>query len=70
MIIGYLPKTGDKCMDYIATIYPEGIINENIIMGVNHKDIMLVITPGYCNKQFEKYNKDLIKIGEQYENAQ
>lgn len=68
MIIGYLPY--DKHLglkDYVGTIYPEGYIDENTIMGFNHDDIVMMIRKGYIDKYYVKFNEKLNKFGDKYE---
>lgn len=64
MIIGYLfydEKIGLK--DYVATVYPEGYIDENCIMAFNHNDIKLIMIKGYTDNFYVKLNKKLNEIG-------
>lgn len=64
MIIGYLLYNEQFGLnDYIATIYPEGYIDESCIMAFNHDDIKLVISKGYIDNYYIKLNKKLNEIG-------
>lgn len=54
MIIGILQQTSevrDKVFDYVAVLYPEGYINEELKFLFDHEDINDVIFRGYENPE-------------------
>lgn len=62
MIMGYLPvsmKDEKEKYDYIATLYPEGIIENDFNILFNHEDIRKVYAIGLIDEEQEMFMKDL-----------
>lgn len=53
MIMGYLQKMKGKLYDYIAVLYPNGMVGEDSCFFFNSKDIQEVVFHGYCDKNGE-----------------
>lgn len=53
MIIGYLPKPNgtNNVYDYAAVTFPEGLINTELIFGLNHNQITGISFEGYTTDE-------------------
>ncbi len=53
MIIGYLPKPNgtNDIYDYAAVTFPEGLINTDLIFGLNHNQITGILFEGYTTDE-------------------
>jgi hypothetical protein len=45
MIIGQCPTANNLTYDYAGVMYPEGLVNDNIVL-FNHRDIVNVVKDG------------------------
>lgn len=61
MIIGYLPKPNgtNDVFDYAAVTFPEGLINTDLIFGLNHNQITGISFEGYTTDESINF-RDLI----------
>lgn len=70
MIIGYRTKDlGDNIdveFDYMGIPYPEGLLNINLIRLFNHDEIIMILSRGYVNEEFIKYNSFLNEKTNEY----
>ena len=70
MITGFAataPETKGKLYDYIACLYPEGIVNTKKSMLFNHEQIDKVYHMGYVDEEWKSLEikiKELVKISE------
>ena len=70
MITGYLPTFKEKeseIYDYLACVYPEGVIKNDVNICFNHEDIKTIIAIGLIDdeqKDFMKNFKEAIELGE------
>lgn len=53
MILGYYPidKDMNEMYEYLAVIYPQGILNENSFFLLNSTDIAEVVYQGYADEE-------------------
>lgn len=62
MIIGYIPKEKKddyKIYDYMACLYPEGILNNENALVFNHNQISEIRYLGYNDIEYEKFNVEM-----------
>lgn len=63
MIIGYfdVEEKTKKKYDYKAVVYPFGLLNPNIHLAFNEKDIKEVLFKGYANQNFRSFEQGVNK---------
>lgn len=62
MITGYLvstASTGQKIYDYIACLYPEGVVSSDKNIVFNHEDIYQIYAIGYSDVGQKEFSKKL-----------
>ena len=65
MITGYLvstSSTGNKISDYVACLYPEGVISSDKNILFDHKDIKQVYAIGYSDDNQKDFSDKLKEI--------
>lgn len=61
MVIGYLVKNEGKIYDYIACLFPEGILSLKDVLLFNHEDIKEIYYLGHRTEKYEELNKAMLK---------
>lgn len=66
MIFGRKQKKADtgELFDYIAYLYPEGNIKQDLAILFNHEDIKEIVHVGYIDEDEEKFQKLFLKAEE------
>ena len=61
MITGFLAKgdSSEKVYDYVGCIYPEGILDSNMVCAFDHHQIEKICHMGYKTEQQEELSKIL-----------
>ena len=62
MIIGHKIKTPNEQYDYVACLYPEGLLDSNKYIFFNNKDIKETLDTGNYSPEDEKYMELLEKL--------
>lgn len=57
MILGFYPQNQQQIYDYVAVIYPQGIVNDEAFFLINHDEIKKVVFMGYTDETTNKFLK-------------
>lgn len=61
MVIGYLVKNEGKIYDYIACLFPEGILSLKDVLLFNHGDIKEIYYLGHKSEKYKELNSAMLK---------
>ena len=66
MVVGYYPVHPDteEMFDYLVVLYPQGVLNYNSLLMINHSEIGKVLYEGFKDDDTEKLKKYLNMIEE------